>query len=69
MYVGSSPSFPHHLSGTNHIQTYRIVIAKPDEGRDIWTIMAHTPSEAILSAQYLIPQEWRITNVQPIGDF
>ena len=51
------------------MQTYRIVIAKPDEGRDIWTIMARTPSSAILSAQELIPQDWTIVNVQPIGDF
>ena len=69
MYVGSSPSFPHHLPGTNLMQTYRITIAKPDEGRDIWTIMANTPSRAILSAQELIPEAWRIINVQPIGDF
>lgn len=69
MYVGSNPSFPHHLPGINHMQTYRIVIAKPDEGRDIWTIMANTPSLAILSAQELIPEAWRIINVQPIGDF
>ena len=51
------------------MQTYRITIAKPDEGRDIWTIMANTPSRAILSAQELIPEAWRIINVQPIGDF
>lgn len=51
------------------MQTYRIVIAKPDEGRDVWTIMARTPSAAILSAQELIPQTWRITKVLPIGDF
>ena len=51
------------------MQTYRVTIAKPNEGRDIWTIMAKTPSQAILSAQELIPETWRIINVQPIGDF
>jgi len=50
------------------MQTYRVTITKPDEGRDIWTIMAKTPSAAILSAQYLIPEDWTIV-VQPIGDF
>lgn len=67
MYVGSNPSFPTICQSS--MQTYRIVIAKPDEGRDIWTIMANTPSLAILSAQELIPEAWRIINVQPIGDF
>lgn len=51
------------------MQTFRVTIAKPDEDRDIWIIMARTPSVAILSAQELIPQAWRIINVQPIGDF
>ena len=51
------------------MQTYRVVIAKPNEGRDVWTIMAKTPSLAILSAQELIPETWCIINVQPIGDF
>ena len=51
------------------MQTYRITISKPNEGRDIWTIMARTPSAAILSAQELIPESWTIVNVQPIGDF
>jgi len=51
------------------MQTYRVTIRKPDEARDVWTIMANTPSAAILSAQELIPQAWRIINVQPIGDF
>ena len=51
------------------MQTYRIVIAKPDEGRDVWTIMARTPCAATLSAQELIPEAWRIIKVQPIGDF
>ena len=51
------------------MQTYRVTITKPNEARDIWTIMARTPSAAILSAQELIPESWNITNVQPIGDF
>ena len=51
------------------MQTYRVTIRKPNEARDIWTIMAQTPAKAILSANELIPANWAVINVQPIGDF